>query len=72
MTKASALGHDGIGYPATITSGRITNLASCAMAIRPNTTHATRNPLTCEFIFASPLDLGPLMSPRNGIKVKSQ
>ncbi len=55
MMKASTLGHNGIGWPATNTSGRITSRTNCAMAIRPNTTLATRNPVTCEFTLSANL-----------------
>jgi hypothetical protein len=53
MMQASTLGHNGIGCPATSTSGRITSRTNCAMAIRPNTTLATRNPVICEFMVSS-------------------
>jgi hypothetical protein len=53
MMQASTLGHNGIGCPATSTSGRITSRTNCAMAIRPNTTLATRNPVIFEFMLSS-------------------
>ena len=56
MMQASTLGHNGIGCPATSTSGRITSRTNCAMAIRPNTTLATRNPVICEFMLSSLLN----------------
>jgi hypothetical protein len=45
MMPANTLGHNGIGCPATSTSGRITSRTNCAMAIRPNTTLARRKKL---------------------------
>lgn len=48
--RASALGHSGIWWPATSTSGRITKRPSCARAISPNRMPATRNPSNCDFI----------------------
>jgi hypothetical protein len=50
--KATTLGHNGIEYPATITSGRITSRTNCAMAIRPNTTLATSSPAVWEFMLS--------------------
>ena len=59
MIKPRKLGHRGIGEPATITSGRVTSRINCAMAIRPNTTLATRKPVICDLIVFS-LDMGPM------------
>jgi hypothetical protein len=51
--KARTLGHNGMRWPATSTSGRITNRTNCAMDISPNIVPATRKPSICGFIMVS-------------------
>jgi hypothetical protein len=60
--KPRKLGHSGIGEPATYIDGCVISLTNCARAIRPNTTHATRNPVICDLIFFSSDtgDTGPI------------
>jgi hypothetical protein len=57
IIKPKKLGHRGIGEPATITAGCVISRINCAIAIRPNTMLATRNPVICDLIFFS-LDMG--------------